>query len=73
MGWFALVILAILFFLVLNNSSGTVAVVNALGGNATALTGALQGRPVSGAGSNNVKLTSDNTLPGSGAGNPYYA
>lgn len=54
LGWFALIMLAILMFLVLNNWKGSVGVINALGGNATALTGALQGRGVTGAGTGSV-------------------
>jgi len=44
--WTGLVFLLILGFLVLNNASGTVNVLGALGQQATGLTGALQGRKV---------------------------
>jgi hypothetical protein len=46
--WFALIFLLILAYLVLNNSANTAAVVNALGTQATNLTGVLQGRNAGG-------------------------
>lgn len=59
-GILGLFTIAILLFLVLNNAKGTLEVINGIGGQTTALTGALQGRGVTNNGITLSSLTPSN-------------